>query len=80
MAPTDRDRWNRIQEVFNAACDQPIDRRAAFIARECERDPDLQWEVASLLAADSAADEFLSGAIREVARSLMRSRSVENRT
>lgn len=79
VAPMDHDRWNRIQAVFDAACDLPADQRTAFLARECAGDPDLRDQVMSLLTADLEAEEVLSGAIREVVRSMIRSRSTGRR-
>ena len=54
------ERWNRIEELYQAALALPPERRAAFLARACSTDPQLRAEVQSLL--DQQADSFLEGA------------------
>ena len=54
------ERWNRIEELYQAALALPPERRAAFLARACSADPQLRAEVQSLL--DQQADSFLEGA------------------
>ena len=56
--PTDR--WQRLDEIFTAAMEQPEDLRAAFLARACGSDADMRGEVASLLMAVEHSGDFLS--------------------
>ena len=56
----DATRWPRVKHVFQSALDRPAAERAAFLAAECGDDGDLRREVASLLAAEREAGDFLS--------------------
>jgi len=49
----DSKRWERIQQVFHEALEQPEDRRRAFVESACADDPDLAGEVLALLTEDS---------------------------
>ena len=48
-----RDRWQRIQEVFQEALQRAAAEREAYLARACAGDEELRREVASLLASDA---------------------------
>ena len=70
----DRARWRRIDEVFAAALEQPVERRAELLDRTCGDDADLRSEVESLLA-HHRDDAFLaSSATTEVGRVLVATR------
>jgi serine/threonine protein kinase len=52
------ERWQRIQELFNAAVDLNEQERAAFLSRSCAEDATLRDEVESLInAIGPAANE-----------------------
>jgi eukaryotic-like serine/threonine-protein kinase len=51
----DRDRWLRIEELFQAALDRPAGERAAYLSQACASNPDLRAEVESLLGQSSGA-------------------------
>ncbi|HSK08407.1 MAG TPA: serine/threonine-protein kinase [Vicinamibacterales bacterium] len=51
--------WSHVTRVFNEALEHEPGERAAFLTRACAGDPELEREVASLLAAHHAADAFL---------------------
>ncbi len=51
--------WTRLAELFEAASAIPGASRAAFLDRECEGDPRLRSELASLLRASDASGTFL---------------------
>jgi serine/threonine protein kinase len=53
------ERWQRIEEVLQAALDCPEPQRAERIQEVCAGDPELQRETISLLEAHNAAGEFL---------------------
>jgi serine/threonine protein kinase len=57
------DRWNRIEEIFQGALEQPLPERSEFIARACGDDEELRSEVESLLASDSGAVTVLHSVI-----------------
>lgn len=62
----DSHRWQRVEQVFFAVLDRPLDERAAVIAELCADDPQLLAEVERLLAADRtmASDGFLAAVPR----------------
>jgi eukaryotic-like serine/threonine-protein kinase len=53
-------RWNDIEAVLRAALTRASDERAAFVAAACAGDSDLRREVESLLARETATNQFLS--------------------
>ena len=53
------ERWRRVQELFAAAAEVPAAERDAFLTERTGDNDELRREVESLLAADSASDEFL---------------------
>ena len=52
-------RFQRIEALFDAACELPPDQRGALLDRECADDPSLRAEVESLLA-------FAPGSARQI--------------
>src|SRR5882672_7636417 len=52
------ERWQRVQELFEAALGQRVSVRPEFIARAAGDDPALADEVTRMLAADEQAGEF----------------------
>jgi serine/threonine-protein kinase len=63
------ERWQRIEEVFRSLVARPAGEREAYLTRVCDGDEDLQQEVLSLLARDTAED-FLRDPIAGAAISL----------
>ncbi len=53
------ERWQRVEEVLQAALDQEPPARAAFLANECSGDQELWRETNSLIEAYDEAREFL---------------------
>ena len=62
-APTP-ERWRKIDELFQAAIDQPAEQRQAFLDEACADDAELRGEVEALLGSDAAAGTFIEKAIR----------------
>jgi serine/threonine protein kinase/Tol biopolymer transport system component len=62
------ERWKKIDKLYQAALDQPPDKRAAFLSQTCAGDPELLREIESLLA--QKTDTFLEGAPLSVIKSL----------
>ena len=54
------ERWKQIEDLYQAALEQPPEKRAAFLAQACPDDPQVRGEVQSLL--DQQADSFLESA------------------
>jgi hypothetical protein len=52
------DNWARIKAIFEAALELPPEERSAFVARECEQQPEMEPEVRQLLADHEAAGDF----------------------
>ncbi len=46
--------WQRIEELFEQACAQPVEARAQFLTAACGRDGSLRVEIEGMLAASSA--------------------------
>lgn len=61
------DRWQRVRDLFDAACELPAEGRAPFLERETAGDDALRDEVLALLAADERAAERLGHALRDAA-------------
>jgi serine/threonine protein kinase/tetratricopeptide (TPR) repeat protein len=65
-----RDRWERIQEIFEGALEQSLPGRSEYLARVCAGDEALRAEVESLLASDDGAagalHDLLAADLREV--------------
>ena len=62
----DAGRWQRIQTLFEAALEQPEEKRKAWLASACADDLTLLAEVAAMLAADQADDELSTRIHRSV--------------
>ena len=59
MSASPTARFNRVDSVFDAAVDLPIDEQVAYVEATCADDPDLRAEVIELLRAYHSADSFL---------------------
>src|ERR1700682_5875989 len=55
------ERWKQIEDLFEAAQQQPVNGRAEFLQQACPRDPELRAEVESLLKAAGEGNSFLEG-------------------
>ena len=65
----ERDRWQKIQELYHSACEVKESQRAAFLESGCGGDDSVRCEVESLLAREAQAEHFLeSPALEIVAR------------
>jgi Tol biopolymer transport system component len=69
----DASRWQRIDEVFAAALEQPAGRRREFLERACGDDAELRREVESLLANHGDEAFLASGGADEAAQLLVTS-------
>jgi len=59
-----RDRWRRVQEIFEAAADLRPSQQATYLATACAGDGDLRQEIEALLRSDAEAGSFIEHAIR----------------
>jgi eukaryotic-like serine/threonine-protein kinase len=64
------ERWQQIEQVFQAAVEIEPAERTAFLERACSGDLDLLREVESLLAKENEADTLLTTVISAAAQSL----------
>jgi hypothetical protein len=60
------ERWKRIEQLYDAALELDVSRRAAFLDQACGDDEELRRVVASLLASDEQAGSFLAAPATEV--------------
>ena len=60
-------RWQRLQEIVQAALERPADARAAFLDEACHGDLHLREEAASLLEQDDRASRFLATPLGKLA-------------
>jgi serine/threonine-protein kinase len=65
------ERWQRIEQVLEAALERGGAERAALLDRECAGDPGLREEVESLLASSQPAESFLGSNAFEDAAALL---------
>jgi serine/threonine protein kinase len=57
--PESGDRWHRVEQLFHAALDQPVEQRCGFVDRACGSDTELRRELESLLRSSGAGDALL---------------------
>jgi len=58
----DRDRWQRVRDLFARASELPAGQWGAFLDASCGGDRELRRDIESLLASDAAAGDFLEPA------------------
>jgi serine/threonine-protein kinase len=63
----DPERWQQIEQLYHAALEQDVTRRAAFLQQACAGDDALRREVESLLAQVEGGDSFLEAPALEMA-------------
>jgi serine/threonine protein kinase/TolB-like protein/thioredoxin-like negative regulator of GroEL len=64
-ADLDRERWQRLSPILEAALDLPPTARAAYLDETCAGDSDLRRQVEELLEAEAAAGSFLAAGALE---------------
>jgi predicted Ser/Thr protein kinase len=62
------ERWEKIAQLFDLACEQPAAQRSAFLARACEGDEEVRREVESLLRQDVSLEGPLERAAEHAGR------------
>src|SRR5450631_1894535 len=63
----DRVRWQRIQNIFHDAADQPEGKRKAFVESTCGDDAELAREVLAMLDQDASGHSLLDRNLADVA-------------
>ncbi len=66
----DRERWDRVQELFEMSRGLDRDQRRVLLTRECAGDSSLRNEVEALLESNDRAGDFIEGAIGKAASEL----------
>ena len=66
------ERWQRIEEIFEAAADREPQERAAFLDAACDGDAELRQEVESLLAHQQPTGNLISTLVHDAAKLLPR--------
>jgi serine/threonine protein kinase len=54
-----KDRWEKVEDIYHAALERDPDARDSFLAEACGSDEELRTEVDSLLQYDSASADFI---------------------
>ena len=67
----DRERWQRVSALLDGALELPAEARPGYLDGACGEDPELRQQVEDLLAAEAAADGFLSVPAAERAAPLL---------
>ena len=65
------ERWQRVDEIFQAAIELKAEERPAFVGRTCADDGELRREVESLITADEQGLSFVDEPAFQVAASLL---------
>src|SRR5262245_15342304 len=67
----ERDRWERIEQLYHEALECGPDARESFLDEACAGDEDLRREIAGLLACDVSGDSFIQSPAIEIAARAM---------
>ena len=59
----ERERWSRIEEIFEAAIGLPEEEQVRVLDRECGGDAELRRKVEALVRADRSAGRFIESTI-----------------
>jgi serine/threonine protein kinase len=65
------ERWQQVEQLYQAALERGAEGRAAFLAEACAGDEGLRREVESLLAYEDQAENFIESPALEVAAKMM---------
>ena len=65
------ERWRRIDELFEAALEEPAERRLEWLARACAGDAELHDAVARLLSKVEPAERALGESVTDYADTLL---------
>src|SRR5215468_3823310 len=57
------ERWEQVEEIFNAALDRSIDEREAFLTEACGDDPSLRRQVEYLINCYEQAGDFIESPV-----------------
>src|ERR1700756_431583 len=57
--PISASAWLRIGQLFEAALARPLEERASYLEKNCSEEPEICWEVLSLLKSAETAGSFL---------------------
>lgn len=58
-----KERWQKVEEIFNAAVDLSSIERESFLTKSCGEDSELREQVERLLSADEEADDFIESPV-----------------
>jgi len=67
----DPERWRRVEELFSVALKVPDAEREGFLKKACRDDQELRREVASLLAHEASAKDFIEKPALDMAARLL---------
>ncbi len=75
-----RERWQKLKEIFHSALELEADERARFIEEVCADDEELKEEVESLLAHDEDGNDSIEEIALEIAARLVSDNAVDRDT
>ena len=64
------DRWRRIEEIFTAALDFPVEERNFYLQSACGKDDELRLEIQELLSREDDDGDAIGGIIQGAAANL----------
>ena len=54
------ERWQQVKELLHTTLELEPERRAQYLSQMCADEPDLKWEIESLLASYEEAGDFIA--------------------
>jgi serine/threonine protein kinase/tetratricopeptide (TPR) repeat protein len=75
----DKDRWRRVEDLFDAALQRTDEERNIFLQEECGRDTELRTEIESLLACEPESYTFIESSALNVAAKLLAKELVQEK-
>jgi eukaryotic-like serine/threonine-protein kinase len=65
------ERWQKIEQIFNASVKLPFHERESFVLENCGEDPELCQEIFNLISISEESDDFLSQPIFSLGAQLL---------
>ena len=74
----ERERWHLVEDIYHSALERNPDERDSYLRDACKGDEALRRELASLLASDSKARNFIESPALQVAAQLLTKQEIED--
>jgi len=69
--PADREKWRRLEDLFQRALDMPPEDRATFLDEGCKDDPVMRRRLQAMLDASEAPSDVVSSSVENAARDFL---------